>query len=95
VGKCNGVVVMRKTWGSSDGANRSTGGIGSIVVCVRKVPSQELGGGNVNGSGNQLFASPRLPFDQDLESVGATVRTRSSTSISAALDPTIPSNPTR
>jgi hypothetical protein len=45
VGKCNGVVVMRKTWESSDGANRSTGGIGSIVVCVRKVPSQELGGG--------------------------------------------------
>lgn len=44
--KFNGVVVMRKTRGIGDGANRSTGGIGSIVVCVRKFQARSLVWGN-------------------------------------------------
>ena len=40
--KFNGVAVMRKTRGIDDGANRSAGGLGSIVVCERKLEARSL-----------------------------------------------------
>jgi hypothetical protein len=40
--KFNGVAVMRTTLGISGRANRSTGRIGSMVVCVRKFEVRSL-----------------------------------------------------
>ena len=40
--KFNGVAVMRKTRGIDDGANRSAGGLGSIVVWQRKLEARSL-----------------------------------------------------
>jgi hypothetical protein len=40
--KFNGVAVMRKIRGIGDGANRSAGGLGSIVVCERKLEARSL-----------------------------------------------------
>ena len=40
--KFNGVAVMRKTRRIGDGANRSAGGVGSIVVCERKLEALSL-----------------------------------------------------
>ena len=40
--KFNGVAVMRKTRGIGDGANRSGGGLGSIVACEGKLETRSL-----------------------------------------------------
>jgi len=41
----NGVAVMKKTRGIGDAANRSASGLGSIVVCERKLEARSLVGG--------------------------------------------------
>ena len=40
--KFNGVAVMRRTRGIGDGANRIAGGLGSMVVCARKLEARSL-----------------------------------------------------
>ena len=40
--KFNGVAVVRKTRGIGHGGNRSAGGLGSIVVCERKLEARSL-----------------------------------------------------
>ena len=55
--KFNGVMVTSKTRGNVDGANRSTGVIGSIVVCVRKFQAWNLVGHNESAPRLQVMGS--------------------------------------
>jgi hypothetical protein len=52
--KFNRVAVMRRTWGIGDGANRSAGRIGWIVVCVRKFEARSLVRGNKGAARPQV-----------------------------------------
>jgi len=55
--KFNGVAVMRKTRGVGDGSNRSAGGLGSIVVCERKLEARSLVWGNQGAPRLQVMGS--------------------------------------
>ena len=56
--KFNGVAVMRKTRGIGDGAESERGaGLGSIVVCERKLEARSLVGGNEGAPRLQVMGS--------------------------------------